>query len=200
MHIFLWSVIAEAEPTSAWQQMRPVVLIMGILFVGFFLWVATWRRVRRSQRRSQRSVKERLAEAVPGRVICSQIDELMAALADLSRQINGQIDTRLARLEILLQEADEAIAELAGPSGSESSTTQTAERTGQGAASESIKSLSEQFHQQGVSGADSPESREILAMVGEGLSAVQIAQRLNRPVGEIELILALNEKRGPQDG
>ncbi|MBN2063230.1 MAG: hypothetical protein JW745_00395 [Sedimentisphaerales bacterium] len=39
----------------------------------------------------------------------SRLQELMAALADMSREINGQLETRAAKLEILLSQADKKI-------------------------------------------------------------------------------------------
>ena len=92
----------------------PWMLVLGIVVLAFFMLVRTRRKVRESQAKSGLSVDERVARHShrEGTIVADHINELMAELADLSRQINGQLDTRLARLDILLQEADERISQL----------------------------------------------------------------------------------------
>ncbi|MBN2376638.1 MAG: hypothetical protein JXD22_09560 [Sedimentisphaerales bacterium] len=195
----------------------------------------TQRRVARSQSSASMPVSERVSKVMPGHDIYSQIGELMAQLADLSRQINGQIDTRIAKLEALLDQAEQTLARLENtpvpqnnaqnrhlnpsrdPSGRPSSSP---------APAESLRDIAEKFHQQKkidtspapsqtlsqdsnnpeeFQNAASEESKnavinqEIQQMHRSGMSAVAIAQKMNRPVGEIELILALDNKKNPPD-
>jgi len=102
------------------------------------------------------------------RAVERQMENLLVDLAELSRQIGAQLDTRAAKLELLIKQADERIAQLKG---------------------------------QPVEEPPAPpvenESRyiEIYRLADAGQSTVQIAQQLNRPQGEIELILALRPRR-----
>jgi len=147
----------------------------------------------------------------------------MAELADLSRQINGQLDTRLVQLEILLHEADDKIARLEaathqGACGDEvqaaeselseqraeaeemlsrlrgegrSSLRDVASRS-KNASKETVPSESQEPTEEN---SENPEHRNIFALSDSGQSAIQIAQQLGRPTGEIELILSLRKDR-----
>jgi len=171
MQITFWSILAEGQEQvqeSGGYDMRTFVFIGCILALSLFLLAKTRRRVARSQKTKGVSVRDRVDELQGPKDVYDQVNELMARLADLSRQINGQIDTRLARLEIMLRQADETIKNLEELSGTE------IERE--------VISPPER---------DDPGSQEILQLAEEGLSAVAIAQRIGRPVGEVELILAL---------
>ena len=162
-------------------------LIIGL---SIFMLLATWRRVRRSQERDNLTVKERVSNVMPkGNEVYSQIGDLMAELADLSRQINGQIDTRIAKLDQLNTQADETIKRLQklleqspGKLASSSAVDEVARRTDVPAAEPNRSPIEDQ------------ETRNILGWADQGRSTISIAQELNRPVGEIELILALNKK------
>ena len=185
-------------------NMTGIFWLLLIVFAAFFLLRATSRRLARSQADKYLSVQERVNRKVKGQDrVVSQMNELMAALADLSRQINGQIDTRLAKLEVLLSQADETIAKLDGVVGGRKRSVKAGQGRGgetEGAkgavassAAKEIHEISESFH---GSMPISPESREVLELAEKGLSKIEIAGELHRPVGEIELILALAGKKG----
>ena len=186
---------AGGDATSP-DTMAYVVLAGGFAMIAFVMLRSARRRMAKSRDHDGLSVAEWVALTKPSRDMHDQIGELMAELADLSRQINGQLDTRLARLEILLAEADRAIGRLSDePGGS---------RNG---AIEAVAPL-------GVDGqvvADEVEGnggerpatltaleKNIVDMAEQGMAATQIAQELGRPTGEIELILALKRRRGRQ--
>jgi len=107
------------------------------------------------------------ASLAPPHAVERQMQNLLMELAELSRQVGEQLDARAAKLEALLKQADDRIAQLQG---------------------------------QPVEEPPSPpaenESRyiEIYRLADAGQSSAQIAQQLNRPQGEIELILALRPK------
>lgn len=102
-----------------------------------------------------------------------EMSNLLVDLSDMARQITGQLDTRAAKLEALMQEADKKIAEL--------------------------KKLETVHHEPEIKPLD-PKPQPvrddarysaIYTLADAGLSAAQIAQQLDRPRGEVELILAL---------
>lgn len=176
------SLLAQAEPEGPGSGMdRSQLLLIGGLFVfGLFMVFVTQRRVSARQKSGKFRMKK-VAQPVSlnreGMGIYHQIYELMAELTDLSRQINGQLDTRLAKLEYLLNKADQAIVDLKGATGASAPVRRSAR---EGPASVP---------------AELPQSREVLTMAEQGMSAVMIAQKLERPVGEIELILSLSRRR-----
>jgi hypothetical protein len=111
-------------------------------------------------------------------------------LADLSRQVNGQLDTRIARLDLLLVEADRKIKmlqELTGPAAAQQAKGWEVSDNGPTSVSDS--------QERPMDGFVSEANREIVTLADQGLTATAIAQKLGRPVGEIELILSLVRKK-----
>jgi hypothetical protein len=103
-----------------------------------------------------------------------QMETLLVELSEMARQITGQIDTRSAKLEALIAEADEKIAALRASPGP----------AGPAAVGRDVPSA-----------AEDRRHAAIYELADAGLSAGQIAQRLSRPNGEVELILALRSRQ-----
>jgi len=210
---FVLEIIAQAEKTGIGSIPPKGLLWIGIvIFLGVLLLVKSRQRVARSKAHDKLSVQERVQMQFRDRnIYCDQMNELMAALADLSRQINGQIDTRLAKLEILLRQADEKIDALnrhkekyPNSDQKQSSTKKQpapSEQADKELSGEDIKDIAAQFHQslppeKQTNGENlSPQARQILELFNQGISKIDIAQQLGRPIGEIELILSLAGKR-----
>lgn len=99
------------------------------------------------------------------------LESVMAEANELALRLAKALDSKAARLEILIEQADERIARLAAdphPS--------------------SPIPPGEQLH--GVQSARSLE-RQVLELADKGCDCEQIARRTGRSVGEVELILAL---------
>jgi hypothetical protein len=132
------------------------------------------------------------------RAVEREMSNLLVELSQMSRQITGQLDTRAAKLELLIKEADEKIARLEA--------LQDAAETREGRPAVVMRSVS------GVSGGDlhdrdvvgaagdvldprgeriDPRHAQIYALADEGRGPRDIARELGRPTGEVELILAL---------
>jgi hypothetical protein len=105
------------------------------------------------------------------------MSNLLVELSDMARQISGQLDTRAAKLELLIKEADEKIAALR-------STASAA--AGPANVFEPVASIPDEMLD--------PRHAEIYRLCDQGRSAHEIAQQLDRPSGEVELILALRPK------
>jgi len=257
--LFWFGILAEeAQQPTSWlppQYRVPLVLGALALLLSLFFLRRVRQRVALSQRGQQPSAQERVQRMTSGQDLHGQINEHMVQLAELSRQVNGQLNMRLARLELLLAEADRAINRLEAASGKTAEellqarrerqagaggaadatgggrpTGETLQETwlgagtpGAGAAGSSGQvAVKEEFKtvgpvrkagpattHEGVNGpagrpqdgagvasaSISPEQARVVELAEKGLSAVEIARELHRPVGEIELILALNEKK-----
>ena len=100
------------------------------------------------------------------KVVEREVSTLLSELAEMARQISSHLDSRSARLEDLIRQADARIERL--------------EALGATAASPPIEPTNGE-----------PTNNEVYALADQGCSAKEIAQRLDRPKGEIELILAL---------
>lgn len=119
-----------------------------------------------------------------------QMQNLLVELSEMSRQLTAQLDTRSQKLELLLQEADEKIAALRQASSRPASNVApTPEPTMTAAEREAwtIRPESE------PPPAD-PQHQEVYSLADQGQAAPEIARQLNRPRGEVELILALRPR------
>lgn len=109
------------------------------------------------------------------RAVEREMSNVLVELSEMARQITAQLDTRAARLESLIQDADRKIAQLqrqsTSPSGSALPPPAIAP----------TPVMDERY-------------QAIYDLADQGLDARQIAGKLDRPRGEIELILALREK------
>lgn len=95
----------------------------------------------------------------------SSIDSVMADATELTQRLASQLETKAARLEQLIAEADAKIAALEA-------------RGGPTAGAEP----------------EDPRHAEVMAMSGRGMSAVEIARATGMPTGQVELILALRRR------
>ena len=114
------------------------------------------------------------------------MNNLLVELSEMARQMTGQLDTRAAKLEALLREADEKIATLrslaaggAAPPGVliEAKLLES-DAVPMRAAEDPVPPLD-------------PRHAEVYDLADEGQSAQDIARQTGRPRGEVELILAL---------
>jgi len=138
--------------------------------------------------RPMRKKKDPLARSTAAPSLASQraverdMTQLLVELSEMARQVTAQLDTRTKKLELLLKEADEKIA--------------------------ALKDASRNAPILGGNGSSSPSAilpaplpppeidkrhLEVYELFDQKLSSQQIASKLSRPRGEIDLILALRE-------
>src|SRR5262249_19581853 len=120
-------------------------------------------------------------------------------LSEMARQISAQLDTRAAKLELLIKEADEKIAALRGTNADapsaftpppDASSTIAPTVHVDSAEQAALSDIQEAPPAPTPQTAD-PRHAQVYAMADEGHSANDIARALHRPAGEVELILAL---------
>lgn len=155
---------------------RYLALAAGVLLLAYLLLRS---KLKRKDPLKKSSAAGMLSQQ---RGVERDMSQLLVELSSMARQITAQLDTRAAKLELLIQEADQKIEKLA------------ALRAAGGPAA-SVYPSSGVF-----APADEPEVDprhvEVYRLADGGRSAMQIAQQLERPSGEIELILALRPKAG----
>jgi hypothetical protein len=113
-----------------------------------------------------------------------QMQNLLVELSEMARQVTAGLDTRAAKLDALIREADEKIATLAA--------LQQAAATNHhapAAAEPSPAPIPPPCAYE-----PDPRHVEIYTLADQGQTPSQIAGQLNRPNGEIELILALRPR------
>jgi hypothetical protein len=120
-----------------------------------------------------------------------QMTELLVELEQMARKMTAQVDTRAARLELLIKDADDKIALLRALSDG-------AARAGAapdgGAQANPAARLQPADIAPGLAPAMDARHAEVYELADAGLSARQVAQQLGRPYGEVELILAIRPR------
>ncbi|MGN6506580.1 MAG: hypothetical protein ACTHM6_13555 [Tepidisphaeraceae bacterium] len=117
-----------------------------------------------------------------------QMETLLVELSEMSRQMSAQLDTRATKLELLIKEADEKIA--AWKALSQQAPPTPAQRFAEPGEPEApiVKAKPAPAPEAPLI---DPQHAEIYRRVDEGQSIPEIAAAMNRPNGEIQLILAL---------
>jgi hypothetical protein len=203
MHALLAQSGTELSPWLLVAAAGAVVLIILLLASALL-------RGRRSDTSASQSsaalapIKTSPAPTASGehRALERDIQILIKELADLTRRVNAQIaqvDERSARLEQLLRAADERATRLRAIQGEPNGDGNgdgdgIAGVLGVAAAAEPTAAA-----QPAVAAASSPDEIdprhvEIYTLCEQGLSMQQIADRLHRPSGEVELIIALRPR------
>jgi hypothetical protein len=181
MQLFLSAIQFSKDDSTQW-----VVLCVGVL--------ATLYLVMRGRSKGKKDPLSR--KPVPfgvsqQRQIERDIGNLMVEMLQTAQQMTAQLDTRATRLEVLLKEADEklalmkrATATIASPS------TPPTSPADMSAIAPTLAALTPQELEKPEIPPD-PRHRDIYSLADQGRSPVEIARHLNRPNGEVELILAL---------
>ena len=123
------------------------------------------------------------------RAVERDVSNLLVELSEMTRQMTAQIETRAARLEALVHEADEKIALLRSLAGS----------AGAGPSPHGVLLEAKLLESDAVTmrpaedpvPAVDPRHAEVYDLADGGQSAQDIARQTGRPRGEVELILAL---------
>ncbi len=166
--------LESARPDSfQWVLISAAVLMM--------LYVSVIRPMRKKKDPLQK--QPALSSLAQQRTVEREMSSLLVELHQMARDMNAQLDTRSAKLEVLLREADEKIAALKSAS---------ANGDGASAGSSHPPSIGQRADLTPRPAEEiDPRHLEIYSLADQGHSPQEIARRLSRPNGEIELILAL---------
>ena len=165
----------EATTGPLQESLDSPVLPGLLVFVGVLVLTFTIMNMTRKRQGRMRSVEaelpsERLAHLRAAADADAGIEGRAARAADMVREATAKLETRAARLEVLLEHADQRIAGL--------------ERALDGSDTPSSAPATTDSH------AD-PIKARVFSLADDGLSAIEIAQQTDQHVGEVELILAL---------
>ncbi len=184
-------------PAASGEMNNQTLALIGGLAVVVFLMTMSMRRRQAARGGSPREyVREQLHRMKEHQGIREDISEVMMQLEKLSREINAQVDIRFAKLEKAIADADARLAELRRLGlGNHESPTPLPKSAG----APEAKEVSPAGDVTPPANAQESLASQVLESVDAGLSYVEIARRLNRNVGEIELIVKLRRPRNPQD-
>lgn len=123
------------------------------------------------------------------------MQNVVVELSEMTRQMTAQLETRAAKLDLLIQEADAKIvkldAALAAVNGQAIPAPDAIDQPAKPPAKTPAKPAGPSMRL--VTDTEDRWS-EIYALADQGLSTSQIARQLNRPEGEVDLILHLRPK------
>ncbi len=161
--------------------------LLGVVLLVFIMMRLTARKQRQSGPTSQSHARDHVAKLKEEHAVRGDMRELMVELQDLSRDINAQIDTRFAKLEVSIRAADERINLL-----------ERLLRAAEGQPTlDTVVSgddeLPPSLPEQAQAGLPEPPHGRIYDLADGGRSSIQIARETGKTPGEIELILSLRE-------
>ncbi len=174
--------------TSQWAMIAAIIIATFV--------VLNIRRRRRPLDGSPRQYRREIESAARDEEgLRTDLGQLMIQLEELARRINGQIDTKFAKLEQSIADADKRIAalrvliEASKPAARDPSAdaSDPATRTGDGPTADGRAS-------------DGPDASwlerhgAVYELADAGQSPEEIARQLGRRIGEVELILNLRVK------
>ncbi len=148
--------------------------------------LSTRRRLNKSRTPVPPPMRERIESMQRERVATRDIEQIMLELDELSRQVHGRLDTKLARLEVVIHDADQRIARLEQLERAEATGTRFEVTLG---AEQPVDSPG------GVSPTEDNRHAAVFELAEQGLTSVGIAQRVGKTTGEVELILALQRTK-----
>ena len=153
-----------------------ILMVGGVLIMTVCVFSMLRKRLRgRSHRpeiRQRPTPREHIQERHDAR---RSVESTVVEAEELVRRLAAHLDQKSARLEVLIQQADERIAQLAGHADAAPSVY----------APRPESHVEPKFVDQ--------TSQDIYRLADDGLPPIEIAQRLSEGVGKVELILALRE-------
>jgi hypothetical protein len=177
MHLAMYYYpLADLDPARKWMLI--CLAILTILYVVF---------------RPLKKKKDPLARPpsfgalAQHRSVERQMQNVLVDLSEMARQITAQLDTRAGKLEALIKEADQKIAILKSLTPGESASPFAIPPPPADAPVDTPAPAPQ-------SSPVDPRHAQVYTLADEGKSSREIAQQLNRPSGEVELILALREE------
>ncbi len=196
---FLSLLFAQATPThKPWMSvmsMSQLVLLVGAIGCLAILMIFTRKRLRSSVSKTaiqtaREQNRQRLAQLGPARDTIRDMEAVMFELEELSRQIHGRISTQFTKLETVIHDADERIDKLSRLSRELRGQSTVDVVVGDTAETAEPKLMADKSTPQPIS-----RHTEVYKLADSGLTSMQIAKQVNKPTGEIELILSLRKTK-----
>ena len=156
--------LATPEANAIADSIAPAMIVVGVLVLAVILMVSLRRGRPRPEIESPHDIVER-AKAAAERPTA---ENAAVELLELTRRLSAQLDTKAARLEQLIDDAQQIIDAM------------QPER-----AAEAPPASSE------PASPDDHFTANVYRMADDGRSPVEIAQALDEQVGKVELVLAL---------
>jgi len=177
------AVLLAAPRAAQAMSARQIALILLIVGFSLLMMIVTRRRLREARNSPRAYVREQMSRLRDEEEVVQDVQEAMAQLEQIAREVQARIDTRFAKLEAVIRHADDRIARL--------------ERLLRDApAPPSLDvTIDDQVPAAPEEPAGQPDARRrlIYTLADAGRTPLQIAEETGQSAGEIELILALRK-------
>ncbi len=181
--------MAVTPPSNFIDNVLPMLAVIAIVGIGVLMMISIRGKIarRNADRPSPRELIDQLKEGSRHRV---DAQAASAEMLDAARQMAAKLDNKAARLEVLIQQADERISQMS----------QLPVVVGNTQAGSAIASDVRSAHQpvqvstrEPTIAAD-PLTQSVYELADSGCLPIQIAQELDEQVGKVELILSLRDR------
>ncbi len=185
---------AEQTPASSsgMKDLAPgALLAFGVLMLVFVVIRMLKRNLARNARTNQGTPRERIEQIRTQASVRNPTEGFQADAEELTRRLAAIMDNKAARLELLIEEADDRLARLDRASlGAGVSMHAPDQDPGAFAPPASEPARAPAIAQTHID----PTQQHIYELSDTGLDPVEIAQRLDQPIGQVELILNLRRR------
>jgi len=180
----VWTPLLSAFGFSGMNALQMVMLVLAVVALAVLL-LSTRGKLRARQQTPASTVRERYAELSGETSTRRDLEAVMLELDNLSRRVHGQLDTKFVKLETVIRDADERIERLTQLLQMAKSAPVCDVLIGAGTTGEPYSSVGSDLR-------ENPHAA-VYRMADAGETARAIAEAVDKPLGEIELILALRE-------
>ena len=168
-------------------EFQNYAFLLGVALLVFIMMRLSARKKRQPGPTSQSHARDHIAKLKEEHAVKGDMRELMVELQELSRDINAQIDTRFAKLEVSIRSADERIDLL-----------ERLLRAADGRPTiDTVVSGDDEAPRlppaQPQAGLPESQHGRIYDLADGGRKSIQTAQETGKTPGEIELILSLRK-------
>ena len=160
------------------DQWQYGIVVVGILFIIMAMF--SLGRARKRTGANRDTARDHVERAREKQGVRTELEALMVDINRMARDLGGQLDAKIIRIEKATEEADERIAQLEALRDSLNDPS----AMGKPAADQLVTP-------QADAASVDPLTKEVYALADQGKGPVDIAQQLDEHVGKIELILAL---------
>ena len=175
-------ILAQTDP-------QDLIIVAVVVAVTTLVLISTRRRMRERQPTLKDYTRQQRARLRDQQHLKQDMEELTVQLQQVARQINSQIDTRFAKLETCIADADQRIERL------ERLLRRAGGHEGVDVTVSDHPAPSPSQAEDRNSIRIDPMHREIYRLADEGKPPPEIARQLGRTTGEVELILNLRRDR-----
>jgi len=189
--IFTVAPISDLSVLAAFDLTTIAFFALAVVVLTLVM-KSTGKRIQQSRANQDAPAGERYQELQQQSKAMRDVGDVMLELDKLARHVQGQLDTRFAKLETVIRDADKRIESLTNL------LSQTKQNPSLDITLDSenpfVKPISKS-NSDLASNFDNDRYSSVYRLCDQGLSAEEIAHKVDQSTGEVELILALRKTK-----